>query len=348
MPQKIPIISRDYLKDVPLPQYVGGRYTVISHEAIISFLEQEIANKGLYIENREFRASRAGRVATGCYHVKYSDDKEIGLMVGFVNSYDKTVRFSCTVGGFNKIYGNNYIDSGDQTWLRKHTGTADKEAEEHISDQLNNAAAHYDKIVRHRALFKRIPIHPQLKASILGYLFFEKELLTADQANALVKNMKSKTYASYKGTSLWGLYNHISIVLKSTHPLEWLKNQSAVHNILLNTFALNIAEKENNDNEILPGQLNVFDQLVESPITVSNGTDKTTVTEEEVAALYEDKDEVPLTEQHVTEETVEEIVQEVTDTFPETMAKLDDEEELKIPDESGFDNSPTSFTIDDL
>lgn len=355
MPKKVPIITRDYLKDVPLPVYTGGTYTVISHETIIAFMEQEIVNKGLVIEHREFKAARGGQIATGKYHVKYADDPEIGLMIGFVNSYDKSTRFRCTVGGFNKIYGNSYIIGGDQTWVRKHTGTADKEAEQHISDQITIASTHYDKIVRHRELFKKIAIIPQLKASILGYLFFEKELLSVDQANMIIKNIKSQAFR-YKAATLWGLYNHITISLKSSHPLEWIKNQGEVHDILLNTYALNMVEKENNDDENLPGQLNVFDQAPETEVSEEEKTAAVEdhissigePTQEEIDALYEDQDEVPLTEQHVTEVTEEiiaELGQECIEKFPETMEKLEDDD-LKV--EPGFNNSPTSFTVDDL
>jgi len=351
MPQKIPIITRDYLKDVPLPVYATGRYTVISHETIISFMEQEIVNAGLHIEDREFRAARGGQIATGKYHVKYADDPEIGLMIGFVNSYDKSTRFGCTVGGFNKIYGNSYINCGDQTWVRKHTGAADKEAEQHIQDQIAIASTHYDKIVRHRALFKRIDLNPQLKSSILGYLFFEKELLSVDQANAIIKNIKSQAYR-YKAATLWGLYNHITIALKVTHPLEWIKTQSQVHEILLNTYALNLTDKENNDGETLPGQLNAFEQPEafisdEDKTEIVEGIVNTEISEEEKNALYQEKDEVPLTEQHVTEVTDEKIAelgQECIEKFPETMEKLEDD----LTVDPGFNNAPTSFTVDDL
>lgn len=354
MPQKIPIITRSYLKDVPLPVYATGRYTVISHETIISFMEQEIVNAGLHIEDQEFRAARGGQIATGKYHVKYADDPEIGLMIGFVNSYDKSTRFGCTVGGFNKIYGNSYINAGDQTWVRKHTGNADKEAEQHIKDQIAIASTHYDKIVRHRELFKKIQIHPQLKASILGYLFFEKELLTADQANTVIKNIKLKDSFRYKAATLWGLYNHITIALKSTHPLEWIKTQSQVHDILLHTYALNLVEKENNDDEVLPGQTNLLDEI--AAIEVSEEEKTAAVedhissvgepTQEEIDALYEEKEEVELTDQHVTEATEEKVAelgQECIEKFPETMEKLEDDDL-----DPGFHNAPNSFTVDDL
>lgn len=350
MPKKVPIITRDYLKDVPLPTYDTGRYTVISHETIIAFMEQEIVNKGLFIEDREFKAARGGQIATGKYHVKYADDPEIGLMIGFVNSYDKSTRFRCTVGGFNKIYSNSYIIGGDQTWVRKHTGTADKEAEQHIAEQISIAATHYDKIVRHRELFKKIAIIPQLKASILGYLFFEKELLSVDQANMIIKNIKSGAFR-YKAATLWGLYNHITISLKSSHPLEWIKNQGEVHDILLNTYALNMVEKENNDGEKLPGQLDAFEQVSEAEKTAAVEDYLSSIgepTQEEIDSLYEDKDEVPLTEQHVTEEKIAELGQECIEKFPETMEKLEDDD-LKVPDQDpGFNNAPQSFSVDDL
>jgi hypothetical protein len=50
------------------------------------------------------------------------------------------------------------------------------------------------------------------------------------------------------------------MVLKSSHPKDWITSQSEVHDILLNMYCSNLSKKVNNDNESLPGQLQMFDE----------------------------------------------------------------------------------------
>lgn len=319
MPKKIPIISRDYLRDVPLPTYTGGRYTVISHESIISFMEKCLEENNLFVEDRQFRAARGGDIAIGRYHIRYKDDPEIGLMISFINSYDKSTRFRCVVGGYNKIYGNSYVN-GDNSladWSRKHTGTADSEAEDHIRDQIAIASTFYDKILRNRALFKRINIIPQLKASILGYLYFEKELIMSEQAATIIDTLKSDLYR-YKASTLWGLYNHITMAIKNTHPTEWLNAHYQVHEILLNTYALNLIDRDNSE-EDLPGQLDLFD--IENLDTFFNNSSSRMV--------MIDHNEIVLPEA----KTIEEVKVEKVD----------------LPgDDFDIDKEPQSFNLDNL
>jgi hypothetical protein len=258
MPSKVPIITKQYLQDASLPNH-GGKYTVISHTSIIKYIEDKIAQNGLVIEDCIFRAAQFGQVAAGTYHIKNEQDDEIGLMIGFVNSYNKLLRFGCTVGGYNKKYKNYYIARSVATWKRKHTGNADIEAQEHISDQIDLVSKYYDNIIKSREIMRNVALIPQLRASILGYIYFEKNLLTVDQVSQLKRNLNDKVL-DYPSSNLWELYNHITMVLKSSHPKDWITSQSEVHDILLNMYCSNLSKKVNNDNESLPGQLQMFDE----------------------------------------------------------------------------------------
>ena len=258
MAAKVPIISKQYLLDVPLPTH-GGRYAVISHASIMQYIEDKIAQNGLVIQDQIFKAAQFGQVASGVYHIKHEQDEEIGLMVSFVNSYNKLIRFGCTVGGYNKIHHNYFIAKSVATWTRKHTGTADAEAQQHISDQIDMIATYYNNIIKSRDIMRNNPLIPQLRASILGYIYFEKGLLTVEQA-AQVKRNISSSLLDYPSENLWQLYNHITMVLKSSHPRDWISCQGEVHDILLNMYASNLSAKVNNDDEDIPGQLDMFNE----------------------------------------------------------------------------------------
>lgn len=283
MPPKVPIISKQYLQDVPLPTH-GGKYAVLSHGSIMQYIEDKLAQNGLIIEDTVFRAAQYGQIVTGTYHIINDQDNEIGLMVSFNNSYNKMVRFGCTVGGYNKFYKNYYIARNVATWNRKHTGTIDAEAIQHINDQIDMIAAYYNNIVKSRTILSNCPIIPQFRAAILGYLYFEKGLMTIDQASQLKRNLTS-ALLDYPCDNLWELYNHVTMVLKSSHPKDWIDHQGKVHDIIL-YYASTVAPKINNDDEGLPGQLGMFDEpdhlgavVTEGGEAMANIADKTIVME---------------------------------------------------------------------
>ena len=144
MPTKIGNVDKTTLLNVALPNH-GATYTVISHKFVMDTVEKELQARGYVIKEEVYRATSNGQIATGAYELNHNSDPELSLMFAWTNSYNKQVKFRAVTGA--KILANgSYMILGEQgSWIRKHTGTADKEAEQSIIDQITHANLYYNK-----------------------------------------------------------------------------------------------------------------------------------------------------------------------------------------------------------
>jgi hypothetical protein len=125
------------------------------------------------------------------------------------------------------------------SWGRKHTGTADIEAQKTIADQISNAQVYYDRLVTDKNIMKEVIIDTKRQAELLGVLFAEYEILTTEQMS-LVKQQMDKPSFFYNGdvNSLWSFYNHVTLALKKSHPKNWMEDQRKLHWFLSMEFDL--------------------------------------------------------------------------------------------------------------
>jgi len=244
MPRRTGTATRALLESVSLPQH-GGRYTVISHKFIIDTAMTELANAGFVVEQELYKCSIDGNVATGVYQIKHDQDSELGMVFTWANSYDKTMRFKCAVGAFVKCSGNLILKREMGTWDRKHTGSADIEAHDNIKFQISNATISFARILQDKAKMKTITVNNETKGSILGRLYFEKELLSSEQLNTIKTQFKVPKYDYNSDVdSLWNFYNHISYSLQRAHPKTWMDQQRLTNWFLCNVFNLDAIQLE--------------------------------------------------------------------------------------------------------
>lgn len=277
MPQRIGEVSKDFLINVALPQH-AATYTVISHKFVIDTVIAELNAKGLYIKEEYYRATAKGDIAVGVYKLNHTTDPELSMMFAWTNSYNKQVKFKAVVGA--SVTANEaFMILGDQgSWTRKHTGTADIEAKQHIIDQINLAGMYYDQLVADKNLMKGINLTLRQKSEWLGILFAEYNILSAEQAN-YVKGQMSKPSYFYNGGSdtLWAFYNHVTMSMQQAHPKSWLEDQRVLHYLITNEFglikppaindvvgaAVVPVEVGNTESIQLPGQTNLLDAIAE-------------------------------------------------------------------------------------
>jgi len=237
MPRRAPITTRDYLKKVPLPQH-ATTYTVIEHETVIVNTLDQLKLKGFTVEQEHYRSNNSGEVAIGVYHLTYKSDPELGMMFAWANSYDKSMRFKCAVGGFIKTSKSSMIGD-DFSWSRKHTGTADQEMVAQVTNQVINAQMYYDNLLLIRDQMKKLIVTSNQVAEFLGRVFFVKGLFTKEQIGIVRDEMMKPSFSYSSGSdTLWAHYNHMLIALKRAHPRTWMDEQLALHKAICAEFML--------------------------------------------------------------------------------------------------------------
>lgn len=303
MPKKISNTTKAHLISVSLPQH-GASYTVISHQFVMDYATQQLANAGFNIVDEEYRCTADGQIAQGIYRLQFNSDPDLSMMFAWTNSYNKQVKFKCVVGAYIKNTGSVMICGNIGNWVRKHTGTADTETKDTIDDYITNAHMYYNQLVSDKAAMEKIDLNRRKQSQLLGVLFAEYEILTTEQASLVRDQIKKPLHVFASSDSLWAFYNYVTVALQKSHPRTWMEDQRILHYFIstianfqqTNTApaaAATVPVVEDNTNEDIeefvdPNQINILDQIAE---TESNKADLNTLELESSEAEEDDQPE---------------------------------------------------------
>lgn len=230
--------TKQHLISAPLPQ-ATATYTVIEHGFIINKALEALTSKGFEVKDELYRCNQNAEIAQGVYHLNYGNDPDMGMMFAWVNSYDKSTKFKSAIGSYGYNSMNRFISGDMGSWIRKHTGSADQEANNVITAQVDAADSYYNQLVFDKENMKGIILDTKTKAELMGRLYFEHRIVTTEQLSLVRQELKQPSF-EYSGdpNSLWALYNHITHALKSSHPKQWMDQQRMIHWFLTNTLGV--------------------------------------------------------------------------------------------------------------
>ena len=344
MPKKIQNTTKANLISVALPTH-GATYTVISHQFVIDYAYQALANAGFGIVDEEYRCTSDGQIAQGIYKLNFNNDPELSMMFAWTNSYNKQVKFKCVVGAYINNTGAVMISGEVGSWVRKHTGTADTETKDTIDDYIANANMYYTQLCSDKAAMEVVTLNRRKQSQLLGVLFAEYEILTTEQAS-MVRDQMKKPYHVFTNTdSLWAFYNYVTNSLQFSHPKTWMEDQRILHYFIstIGNFQqcstpaqvvqpINTVSEDIKD-AIDPNQISLLDQIADMEADMmdediryaANEAEETILTEDELAhQLYGVDNDIevsivaPENEELNEEEIIDEIeVEELTIEQPE-------------------------------
>ena len=271
MPVKTALVSEAHVRNVDLPQH-GKSYTVIPHGHAIDETKKAFLSAGFAIKSEQYKTTLDGQVAQGIYHLEFGNDPDMGLMFAWSNSYNKSMRFKCAVGGHVFVCMNGVVRGDMSSFVRKHTGSALYEATLNINDQIANAKQYFATLVQDKEMLKDVRLSPREKGTILGLLFAEQEILTLTQVG-IVKREMDKPSHNYNchPDSAWAMYNHVTYALKESHPNSYLHDHEVLHNFFINQYG----------------------QIIKTPTTVEDHTDDIEYTKEAMIPYTPNYEEQP-------------------------------------------------------
>ncbi len=277
MPKLIKESTRHYLENAPLPSH-GDTYTVISHKDIIENTLNMLNASGFNVKSELYRASVNASVAQGIYYIEPSvhmsdqikSETELGMMFGWTNSYNKTIRFQCAIGGYVMVCNNGMVSGDMMNFARKHTGSADYEVKMQISNQIKNAEKYYQKILDDRDSLRQVALSNKEQAELLGRLYVDKEILDVSQMTTVKAEMKSPSYDyNCDAENAWAFYNHVTHALKKSHPRSWLSDTQKFHDFMVVDVLGQMGIKpQDTVQPINPNQFGLFDAAKEEEIDV--------------------------------------------------------------------------------
>lgn len=302
MPKKIQNTTKANLISVPLPNH-GTTYTVISHQFVIDYAYQALANAGFGIVDEEYRCTADGQIAQGIYKLNFNNDPELSMMFAWTNSYNKQVKFKCVVGAYINNSGSVMISGEVGSWVRKHTGTADTEVKDTIDDYISNAYMYYNQLCADKAAMEVVSLNKRKQSQLLGVLFAEYEILTTEQASMIRDQMKRPQQVFANTDSLWAFYNFVTNALQTSHPKTWMEDQRILHYFIgticdfskpaqpvstpVQGLSAPVADINPQDlSELVdplyanPGQTNILDQIAEAELSDNQVVQEEVETEE--------------------------------------------------------------------
>jgi hypothetical protein len=232
--------TRNYLENAPLPNH-GKSYTVISHKQVIDNTKQLLQDSGFVIQNEIYRANMNANVAQGIYHIlpintvdpTIMEEKELGMMFAWTNSYDKSTRFQCAIGAYVMVCHNGMVAGDMMNFRRKHTGSADHDIRMQISNQIKNGEKYYKRILTDRDAMRNTELSLQEQAEIAGRLYINEDILDAAQMSCVKAELEKPSY-DYQcdQENAWTFYNHVTHALKKAHPRDWLSDSQNFHDFM--------------------------------------------------------------------------------------------------------------------
>lgn len=219
-------------KNVPL----GTRtYSPLGHGEIIDIVKKELINQGFCIVDETYRSTKDLDIAVGTYKLLPNDasliDSEIGMMIAWRNSYDKTASFKCGIGGKVFVCDNGMISSDMSSMRKVHRGAGlIQSVNKYITDEINNAARNMKNLYKFRDQMKDVLLSKKDKALILGDIFLNHSLMTSNQFSVIKKELENASYV-YRAhsDSAWVLYNHITHALKESHPIRYIEDHKDIY-----------------------------------------------------------------------------------------------------------------------
>lgn len=226
--------TEQYLRSTVLPEQTET-YTVISHGFIIDKIRDMLSTEGFEVKEELYLGEDKGDIGMGFMIMNNTSDPDMSMTFNWTNSYNKKLKFSCSVGGF--IYDNNvqFIASDESIqWTRKHTGTALEDTNLVIETIIKNANEHFSKIIEMKNNYINTKISKKDFGRILGSMYFEKDTISPDIASKIKKEYKRPSQNYTHPNTLWELYKITMAVVKEISPVRWYNQQ-----VKLNThFAL--------------------------------------------------------------------------------------------------------------
>jgi len=290
--------TKHFLENSPLPRH-GSTYTVIPHKDVMKHTHELLNENGFTIERELFRANMNAQVAQGIYHLTSPSadvidvENDIGLMFAWTNSYDKSTRFQCAIGGYVFVCYNGLVSGDMANFARKHTGSANIEVQSQISSQIRHAAKFFNRLVMDKDSMKLIDLPIKEQAELLGRLFVDEKLLDVTQMSCVKNEIEVPSY-NYNADkeNAWTFYNHVTMALKKSHPRSWLSDQQKFHEFMTASVLsqMGLQQKDVNTTDVPPV---LEDSIIDETDSVSLDTSEVSSVNTVHSAIDETKDGQP-------------------------------------------------------
>jgi Domain of unknown function (DUF932) len=223
--------TRDELSLVPLPEATES-YTPVPHNHLAETLMtigRDIL-QGYALESEQYALAREGNQMFGVVTFR-GEHPEMGLSIGFRNSYDKSMAIGIAIGA--KVFVcDNLALAGDVTVLRKHTGNVWASLEDVAISTLYRSQKNFQKVVEDAEILKNKSISDTGAFQYMG-LLYGKGVLTPRQLPVVKREWLKPSHEDFQPRTMWSFYNACTEAMKSAPPVLIMEKHIMLHEVMI-------------------------------------------------------------------------------------------------------------------
>ena len=178
----------------------------------------------------QYGLAKDGNQMFGIHTYKNHSD-EMGLSIGFRNSYDKSLAIGLAMGA-SIFVCDNLAFTGDVTSFRKHTANVLVDIEKLILSTIYSHKSNYYEIQEEAETLKQRTVTNDRAFSLMGQLY-GKGILTPRQLPIVKDEWLSPTYEDFNPRTMWSFYNAVTKGLKTTPPRQIMEKHIKLHRFLV-------------------------------------------------------------------------------------------------------------------
>mgnify|MGYP006410372303 FL=1 len=225
------------LAAVPVPE-VTNSYCPVTHDDLAKMLAdmgQSILS-GFELSKSQFGLSKDGQQLFGI-HTFNNGRSDLGLSIGFRNSYDKTLSVGIAVGA-SVFVCDNLALTGDITVMRKHTLNVQSDLEQLAVTSILKARTAFTQVSEDAEKMKELPLEDDNAFRLIG-LLYGHGIISPRQIPVTKREWLEPQHAEFEPRTMWSFYNAANAALKSAPPRTIMEKHLELHK-LLNQPAINM------------------------------------------------------------------------------------------------------------
>ena len=177
----------------------------------------------------QFGLARAGDQMFGV-HTFQNSHTDLGLSIGFRNSYDRSLSAAIAVGASVFVCDNMCL-AGDITVMRKHTLNVNQDLEQLAITAILKSRSAYYQVREDAGRMKAIDLDNDEAYKLMG-LLYGHGVITPRQVPIVKREWLTPSHDEFKGRLMWSLYNAATEALKSSPPRTIMEKHLQLHHMI--------------------------------------------------------------------------------------------------------------------
>ncbi len=232
-------VQRADLDLIPLPEATES-YTPVSHYHLterITTISRDILTDYTLV-GEQYALARQGQQLFAYLQFRNSDS-DLGLAIGFRNSYDRSMSVGLAVGA-SVFVCDNLALTGDIAIMKKHSKNVWATLEELAISTIYRSRKNFQQIVCDAAQLKANPLDDRHAFELMGFLFGE-EIISPRQITVVREQWLNPKHAKFHPRNAWSFYNAVIEALKSSPPTAAMEKHIQLHKVMTTQGAIHAA-----------------------------------------------------------------------------------------------------------